>query len=206
MDTQLIYEIIGYVASILVAIAITMRSIVHLRLVNMVGAIFFTIYGVLIQAYPVAIMNALIVFINLYYLWKMYNSKEYFELLPVNPDSIYLQHFLEFYRADINKILPNFQYDPTTNNLIWLILRDMNPAGVFIGKHEGESLFVTLDYVIPGYRDFKSGKFVYADNLAEFKQKGIKHIYSPKGYAIHEKYLKKIGFVPDTNGQYKMSI
>ena len=61
MDTHLLYELIGYLASVLVALSLTMRSILRLRLINLLGAAFFTVYGLLITAYPVAFLNGLIV-------------------------------------------------------------------------------------------------------------------------------------------------
>ena len=48
-----------------------MSSILKLRVINLVGAALFTVYGLLIGAYPVAVMNLFIVLIDLYYLRDM---------------------------------------------------------------------------------------------------------------------------------------
>ncbi len=53
----MIYEIIGYTASILVAVSLMMRSVFKLRVINLPGAVAFTAYGLLIGAYPVAAVN-----------------------------------------------------------------------------------------------------------------------------------------------------
>ena len=50
MDSSLIYEIIGYAASLLVALSLTMKSLQKLRIINMIGAIVFIVYGLLIGA------------------------------------------------------------------------------------------------------------------------------------------------------------
>ena len=68
-------ELIGYLGSILVAISLMMRSLLRLRIINLVGALFFTIYGILLDAYPVAFLNGLIVCIDLYYLIQMWRQK-----------------------------------------------------------------------------------------------------------------------------------
>jgi len=68
-------EYIGYVASILVGISMFMKNIVMLRFINLLGSIFFVIYGVIIKAYPVAIVNLIIVFVNMYYLYKLTSKK-----------------------------------------------------------------------------------------------------------------------------------
>jgi len=53
-----------------------MKEIFKLRFINLMGCILFVIYGLIIGAYPVAIANAIIVFINLYYLYKLFIEKE----------------------------------------------------------------------------------------------------------------------------------
>jgi len=51
-----------------------MKDIFKLRFINLMGCVLFVIYGLIIEAYPVAIANAIIVFINLYYLYKLYRE------------------------------------------------------------------------------------------------------------------------------------
>jgi len=80
MEILLVYEIIGYVASLLVAVSLMMRSVLKLRIINLLGAAAFTLYGLLIDAYPVAVMNLFIVLIDLYYLREFITSKGYFSL------------------------------------------------------------------------------------------------------------------------------
>ena len=55
-----------------------MSKVLTLRLVNMIGAATFSLYGYLIGSIPVAGMNGFIVLINLYYLVQMYRSKTFF--------------------------------------------------------------------------------------------------------------------------------
>lgn len=75
-DISLI-EWVGYLASILIALSMFMKNIIKLRFINLIGCILFTIYGFIIKAYPVAIVNTVISFTNIYYIYKMVNeSKE----------------------------------------------------------------------------------------------------------------------------------
>ena len=67
-------EWVGYAASILIAISMFMKDIIKLRFINLIGSLLFAIYGFIIKAYPVAIVNVIIVFVNLYYLYKLYNN------------------------------------------------------------------------------------------------------------------------------------
>lgn len=86
MDPSLTHEIIGYTASVLVAISLMMSSILKLRVINLFGAALFALYGLLIGAYPVAVMNLFIALIDLYYLREMVSLREHYTLFKVQQD------------------------------------------------------------------------------------------------------------------------
>lgn len=198
MDNATLYELLGYLASILVAIAVMMTSILRLRIINLVGATLFMIYGLLITAYPIALVNFIIVLINIYHLSKLFRITEDFRILDVSPDSAYLKQWLEFYADDIREFYPYFYeqaFDPTQPYLVMFVLRDMLPVGIFIGQDSTEgTLIVKLDYVIRGYQDFKVGDFLYGQKMDVFQSYGIQKIISYPGSQAHEKYLKRMGF------------
>ncbi|HEX8141231.1 MAG TPA: hypothetical protein VF553_01455 [Pyrinomonadaceae bacterium] len=197
-----VYEVIGYVASALVAISLMMTSILRLRIINLVGSACFTAYGLLIGAYPVAVVNFLIVLINLYYLYDAFSTREYFKLLEVSAQSEYLQYFLRFYEKEIKRFLPEFSYRQTERQVIFFVLRNLVPAGLFIAEPRDEdSLLIDLDFVIPGYRDFKIGRFVFTQKAEVFREKGIRKIYSKPGTKKHQEYLRSMGFAPDERAQ-----
>ena len=206
MDSKMVLEIVGYVASVLVAVSLMMSSILKLRVINLVGSAAFTVYGVLIHAYPVAAVNGLIVLINLYYLRQMLGSREYFKLLRVQPDSEYLRYFLEFYRAEIHRFLPGFTHTPAPGQLTFFVLRDLVPAGLFIGELRGDgALCVVLDFVIPQFRDFKTGRYLFTDQAAFFRELGVHEILSESGSKEHTDYLRRMGFTPG-EGMYRLRV
>ena len=208
MDRQLLYEVIGYVASALVAVSLMMSSILRLRLINLVGSAAFALYGLLIQAYPVAAMNGFIVLINLFYLYRMLRTREYFRLLSVEPDSQYLRQFLTFYDREIRRFLPHFAYTPAADDVAVFVLRDMVPAGLFIGRREGDTLCVTLDFVIPQYRDFKIGRYLFSEEREFFRTRGFREIESEPGNREHAAYLRRMGFAPGAaaDDRYRLSV
>ena len=57
-------ELVGYLASALVVLALTMTSVVRLRMVSLAGSITFFVYGTLIDAVPIMITNGAIAVIN----------------------------------------------------------------------------------------------------------------------------------------------
>jgi len=200
MDTHAWLETVGYAGSILVAVSLMMKSLLRLRIINMIGALVFVAYGLLIRAYPVALLNGLIAGIDLYYLIQMVRQKDFFTLLEMGHDSDYLQSFVDFHWAEINEIFPNLAYTPqkTQNNLF--ILRDMVPAGLIVIEPEGSQAHILLDYVIPDYRDFGVAKFIFEDNTTYFNERGIQRLTADPGRPQHEAYLKKMGFRSENGG------
>lgn len=191
---QFYLELLGYLASVLVAISLMMSSVLKLRLINLVGAIAFFIYGVLLGAYPIAAVNAVIIVVNLYFLYRIYTSKEYFKLLEVDSHSAYLRTFLNFYKADIERFIPDYRFAPSDEQIIIFVLRDMIPAGLFIGQRNEHGEFrIFLDFVIPDYRDFKIGTYLY-HHSGFFQQHGIRKLMSTPHNSVHARYLKRMGF------------
>lgn len=187
--------ILGYVASIIVAVSLMMSSIIKLRIINLIGAASFSLYGFLIEAYPVGFLNGFIALVDLYYIILFFNKKDYFELLQIQKNDPYLTRFLEYYHQDIQKFFPNFSYNADLVDHCFLILRNMSVAGIFMAqKKENHTLYVALDYVTPAYRDFKNGDYIYNKLVDSFKNMGYQKIISLPWSKSHEKYLRKLGF------------
>lgn len=64
-------ELLGYLATFFVAISFLFKSIIHLRIVNSIGAFLFAIYGLIIVSYPVALLNSFLLCVNIYQLWRL---------------------------------------------------------------------------------------------------------------------------------------
>lgn len=207
MEAHMIHEIIGYAASLLIAISMMLSSVLFLRFVNLAGAALFTIYGLLIGAYPVAVLNGLIVFVNGWHILRMTRAAEYFHLLQVRSDSDYLDYFLNFHRDDIRRSFPDFAFTIRADQMKLLVLRDCVPAGLFIADEApGGVLNVQLDYAIPRYRDLKVGRFLFVDQAAIFREHGVREIVIKPSTAQLGDYLAKIGFKPAAGGDGAMSL
>ena len=173
-----------------------MNSLLKLRWLNLVGASMFVVYGFAIGALPVAFLNSFTALTNVFYLVRLSTRKELFKILKVNNNSNYLKHFLDFHKKEISRFFPDFNFVVKENTIGYYLLRDLIPAGLFLGeKIDNESLIVFLDYVIPEYRDLKLGKFLYVDNVNYFKEQGYTKLYSYSRSPEHKKYLQKMGFV-----------
>ena len=210
MSTSALYQIIGYAGSALIVWSLTMKSLLRLRLIGLAGAVVFLTYGLLIEAYPVAATNVVIILVHSIFLRDLLSKKtEYFTVLHVMKDSLYLQYFLDYHRDEIRQSEPGFAYTPSEDQITAFILRDLVPAGLFIGRFsEHTSLEVVLDFVIPQYRDFKIGQFLYSERSGVFANTRCQRAWSPGGTQDYTDYLQRMGFVPeaDADGRLEYSL
>lgn len=63
-------ELLGYLATTLVAASFLLKDVIKLRFVNAIGAACFVVYALIVGTYPVALLNAFLVCVNGYYIWK----------------------------------------------------------------------------------------------------------------------------------------
>lgn len=200
-------QTIGYIASVIIALSMTMNSIVKFRWINLFGAMTFSIYGFIIGALPVGFLNTFIVTVDIYYLFTIYSKKEIFETLEIRPENRYLIRFLEYHNSDIQKHFPGFSYKPEMNTVSFFILRNMSVAGIFLAHRENENILkVGLDYVIPEYRDFKNGKYIYLRLKKRFIESGFKKVIVTNSNKEYSKYLKKLGFIETRNGLFEKKL
>jgi hypothetical protein len=69
-------EFFGYIGTVIVAMSFLSKDIFKLRVLNLIGATIITIYALIIKAYPVALLDGLIVLINGYQLFLLYLNKD----------------------------------------------------------------------------------------------------------------------------------
>ena len=198
-----ILEWIGYIASVIVAVSLAMSSIVKFRWINLIGATTFSTYGFLIGALPVGLLNGFIALIDIYFLIQIYNKKEVFETLEIRADNKYLLRFLEFHNKEIQKYFPGFTYKPEMNTISFFVLRNTAVAGLFLAHREDNNILkVGLDYVIPEYRDFKNGRYIYLRLRRKFIDDGFDIVKASGNSEKYAKYLKKLDFKEDNDGMF----
>lgn len=195
------YEIIGYAGSLLVAVSLSMKNIVKLRWLNLAGAATFSIYGLLIDAYPVLVVNLYITIIDIYYIVQMYSKKDSFSLVNVSfKDDSYLNEFIKTYEKDIIKYYPGFKKEELVNYNCSFVLRNLNPTGLFVyEKLSGDKIKIHIDYAIPDYRDLKNAMYLYSTEFNLLKQNKISMLIAETGVEEHQQYLVNVGFKRENN-------
>lgn len=190
----------GYLASFLLAAGLLVNNDLKFRWLNGGGCFAFIIYGIIIGAIPVILTNSILLIINIYWLYKIYNRTELFELIEFENGGVMIDKFLLYYKKDIETYFPAFRRENLQGNLNFVVLRDLVVANIFsVGREENGQGEVVINYTVPKYRDYKVGRFIFEKEKTFLTGKGInKVVYHQPLYKQHEHFLKVMGFTADT--------
>ena len=168
----------GYLASVLLAIGLLVNNDLKFRWLNTGGNIAFIVYAVVLGAAPIILTNSILLAINLFYLYKIYNRKEHFELLEFSNGGIMIDRFISFYQPDIVDFFPAFTREQLEGNLNFVVLRDLVIANIFSAKLAGDGTAeVLVNYTVSKYRDYKVGRFIFDKEKQYLLSKGVNIIY-----------------------------
>ncbi len=200
-------EAIGYLASAVVVLSLTMSSVVRLRIIGLIGAALFSVYGLLVGAMPVVVTNVVIMGLHIFFLRRLLGDDEQFTLLEVSADSAYLEQFLEFHHDEIQQYQPRFVHDPARVGRTVFVLRDMVPAGLLIGHPVAEGVLeVDLDFVIPRFRDLRPAQFLFGASARTFAGWDVDRLVATASTDSHRRYLDKVGFRPIGDDRYELDL
>ena len=93
MEYMNIVQLLGYSASFIIFISLTMKSIVKLRILNAMGCLLFVIFALKTHSLPAVVMNIGIVLIDIYYFFKIVRVKDNFEILEVIKENEIVRYF-----------------------------------------------------------------------------------------------------------------
>jgi hypothetical protein len=198
-------EIFGYCASVVIAFSLTRSSIIKLRWYNLFGASCFCVYGIIINAYPVAILNGFIALTNMFFLTRLLlNVENQFSILQVSRPSNYVDFFLEYHQQDINRLFPHFMKVSAAPARKYFFLTERTEVvGMLSGYEESVDTFIVdFDFVIPAYRDCKLGHFSIGHGQQLTKICGYAQIVATADSLEHENYLTTIGFTAKNDGRW----
>lgn len=197
-------ELIGTIASVIIAISLMQRNIKWLRLLNFIGAAGFSFYGWIISAWPVFGVNIFIVIIDIYFLLQEQMKKDKFDFLELQTkNSRYLKYFLAFHKEDIRRFLPEVQFPLPEDSRAFVILRNALPVSIVIFKEEENSkISILLDYAVPMYRDLQNARFFFNYVAQHLKHGENIEFHSNGGTKLHQKYLKSMNFKPAGENLY----
>lgn len=192
-------DILGYAGSIVTATSLTMSNVVRLRTWNLAGALVLTVYGALVGALPVALLNGFLALVDVVHIARLRSASDAFETVEIDrADDPFVARFLARYGADIRRFFPTFELDGVTAPRIVVTLRNLVPVGLFVYQHQPDGrVVVHLDYVAPAFRDLRNARFLYGRKEAELSAEGVRELIAPAWHTGHAAYLRRVGFVTD---------
>ena len=196
MNFDWVKEGIGYAASLVILVSLLMTNVFRLRLINLAGSLLFGWYGWLIHSWPVCVINLVIAGIDGWYLLQSLRYSAFFDLAPatsVGPE--YLKRFFLFHERELMKYAPGLTLEELQEACTCLIFRNLLPVGVFSYRRTGPDADIVIDFMVPEYRDFKAGRYLYRTKRMFFKEQGIKRFHAVARHPSQPKYFQKNGFV-----------
>ena len=196
---NLLPQLLGYLAFIFLAISLWVTNDIKFRWINSLGSLAFVLYGIFIHAFPIVLTNAVLMGINIYFLFKIYRRQENFDLIEFKKDAALIPKFLSFYQKDILAYFPNFEMEEKDNEIKFVVLRDIVVANIFIAcVDENGNAVVKINYTVPKYRDYEVGRFLFDEGKEFLQSRGIKKIIYKKIHnPQHEKFIRVMGFTKE---------
>ncbi len=186
----MVLEIIGYIGSFLVVISMLMSSIVKLRVINTIGSVISGIYAVICGALPLALMNLCLIIINVVNLVKLLGKKMPYELVKSDTEDSLVRYFQNYYQDDIKTFFPAFA-GTEGNNAAFVTCCQGTPIGLLLGKRQGDTFDVAVDYTTPAYRDCSAGKYLHE----KLPENGVHTLrFTQTLTDQHRGYLEKMGY------------
>lgn len=200
MNWHTALEVIGWVGSALVVISLMLSRVLRFRWMNLIGSLIATVYNAILGIWPFFAMNFAIVIINAIWLWRIYRTRyddATYQVVEVDPMDAYLLHLQTSNAEDIAKYAPEFnpRVGVGERRLAFIVVKGTETVGLVEVRDAGLGVGeVLLDWVLPRYRDFTPGEFVYRDS-GVFAKAGFRQLRRSAYLPPDAKYLTRIGFV-----------
>lgn len=193
-----VWSVIGWGGSALVVLSLLQTRILRLRVLNLIGCVILVAFNAVVGVWPMVGMNAVLAVINVVHLWRLlrhrHDEAEY-QVLQVNDGDAYLGFILERHRKDINRFNPGFTSGASP--YAFLVQHGDRTVGVVLAHDAGAGRAqIDLDYVVPKYRDFTPGEFVYRRSDV-FTEQGFRQVIAPPRMRDSTPYLRNLGFRRD---------
>lgn len=193
-------ELVGWLGSAVLIVSLLQTRVMRFRVLNTVSCAVLIVYNAAIAVWPMAAMNVVLVAINLWVMARLVRERHderVYDAVPIGVEQPFLHRLLERHAADIATFNPDLPPEVTrVAEHAFLVSTQDQVVGVVLsrqGRTPTEQQ-VLLDYVLPAYRDFTPGEFVFRAD-GPFARIGTQRVVASAGMAASEKYLRSVGFV-----------
>ena len=191
-------DVLGWGGSALLVYSVLQTRVLRFRLFNCAASALLVIFNAAIAVWPMVGLNVVLTAINGFYIVRLLRGRHdprTYEVVEVHPTEGYLRHLLHSFETDIRRFNPGFTPSEADGaEFAFVILTGAETVGVVLARDAGGgSAQVELDYVLPKYRDFCPGEFVYRRG-GPFAVRGYRRVIAPIRMLDAEDYLTKVGF------------
>lgn len=198
-------DAVGWLGSALLVYSLLQARVLRFRLLNLVASLVLVGFNAAVQVWPMVGMNVVIAGINVWHIQHLLRTRRderRYAVVPVGPDEPYLRRMLDLHARDIRRFNPGLGLDQpwpdgAGERLAFLVMDRSETVGLVLAHRVSEQTAqLVLDYVLPRYRDFTPGEFVYR-NPGPFTRSGVTKVLAPAGMLAPDQYLARVGFRPD---------
>ncbi len=194
----MLLEALGWFGSALLVVSLLQTRVMRFRGLNAAASAVLIVYNAAIQVWPMVGLNTVLVGINLWIvaglLRKRHDARAY-DVVNVGVREPILAHLLERHAEDIALYDRDWATALESAERAFVVTSGDDVVGVVLSRAADEPATeqVVLDYVLPPYRDFTPGEFVYRSG-GPFAAVGARRVVASPGMQRSEKYLAAVGF------------
>lgn len=195
-----VLEVMGWLGSALLVVSLLQTRVMRFRVLNTVSCVVLVGYNAALGVWPMAVMNVVLVAINLWVIARMVRGRHddrSYDAVPMGVDEPFLRQLLARHASDIRTFNPDLPTDaPPPADHAFVVSSGDTVVGVVLSRagERPDEQQVVLDYVLPAYRDFTPGEFVFRPD-GPFAALGTRRVVASPGMAASERYLRAVGFV-----------
>jgi len=199
MDTaQTVLFVFGWIASALLVVSVLQTKYLRFRIINSVASLLLVIYNAFLSVWPQVAMNAALVIINIVFIWRMAkNQKESkaftFAVEPATSELV--GWFVARNGADLATYHPGLTGKlDSAGAQAAVLFHDDEAVGLTAFRPDGQGGTELLaDYVIPRFRDYAPGEFVFSAS-GPLRQAGATKVWLSDPVPQVQTYLARMGF------------
>ena len=211
-------DALGWAGSALLVYSVLQSRMLRLRVMNLAASLALVAFNAIIGVWPMVAMNAALCLINGWFaisLVRQRNRGKAFEWVGARGDDPFVARFLAHHGPAVAEFFPVARDLPAAlatvsaaDTLCALVLHGDVTVGLVVATADdgapGGTWRLLVDYVIPGYRDYTAGSFIYSP-AGPFAARGARQVVAGPELASVRAYLGHAGFAP-TDGAWSRTL
>ena len=207
-------DALGWAGSALLVYSVLQSRMLRLRVLNLAASAALVVFNAIIGVWPMVAMNVALCLINAWFtvtLLRQRRRGRAFEWVSVTPGDPFVTRFLSHHGEDVAHFFPAASDLPAVlaaagpaDILCSLVLHGDVTVGIVVAvaaDHESPdgTWRLVVDYVIPDYRDYTAGSFIYSP-AGPFAAREAHRVLAGRELATVHTYLGRAGFVATDGG------